>query len=116
MGKSLKQIQAQIDRLQIRAENVRAREVLHVVGRIKLAISHYGLSASDLFAKDERQAVPPTTVKAKRRAPRESLAKGTKVPIKYQDGEGNAWSGRGSRPRWLSARLALGKRLEDFLV
>jgi DNA-binding protein H-NS len=26
------------------------------------------------------------------------------------------WSGRGRRPRWLSAQLELGKRLEDFQI
>ena len=39
-----------------------------------------------------------------------------KMPIKYQDGAGNSWSGRGSQPKWLKAALAGGKTLESFQV
>lgn len=46
--KTLAQIQSQIDKLQKEAEAIRAREVADVVGRIKEAIRHYGLSAADL--------------------------------------------------------------------
>jgi len=38
------------------------------------------------------------------------------VPVKYRDDAGNAWSGRGLKPKWLSAAIAGGKRLEDFAV
>lgn len=37
------------------------------------------------------------------------------VAAKYKDGD-NAWSGRGSQPRWIKAALAEGKRLEDLAV
>ncbi|RZS58580.1 H-NS family nucleoid-associated regulatory protein [Sphaerotilus mobilis] len=46
--KTLAQIQSQIDKLQKEAEAIRAREVADVVGRIKEAIAHYGLTAGDL--------------------------------------------------------------------
>lgn len=42
--------------------------------------------------------------------------KGTKVAAKYKDSEGNTWSGRGSRPRWLRAAIEAGKTLEDFAI
>ena len=44
--------------------------------------------------------------------------KGSVVPIKYRDPENpkNAWTGRGVKPRWLSALLSQGRSLEEFQV
>jgi DNA-binding protein H-NS len=36
--------------------------------------------------------------------------------VKYRDGEGNTWVGRGPRPQWLRDALANGKTLADFAV
>ena len=47
-----------------------------------------------------------------RRGPR----KGHKVAPKYQGPHGEKWSGRGWKPRWLTAAMSEGKRLEDFLI
>ncbi|MCW7539719.1 H-NS histone family protein [Aquabacterium sp. A7-Y] len=57
----------------------------------------------------------PASPKAARR-PAASGKTGRKVPIKYRDDAGNAWSGRGSKPKWLVAALKSGKTLEDFAV
>jgi DNA-binding protein H-NS len=42
--------------------------------------------------------------------------KGHKVAPKYKGPHGEKWSGRGLRPRWLTAALSEGKRLNDFLI
>ena len=42
--------------------------------------------------------------------------KGYKVAPKYQGPHGEKWSGRGLKPRWLTAAMSEGKRLEDFLI
>jgi DNA-binding protein H-NS len=47
---------------------------------------------------------------------RTSAMKGRKVPPKYRGPEGETWAGRGAQPRWLSAALKEGKKLEDFLI
>jgi DNA-binding protein H-NS len=47
---------------------------------------------------------------------RRSGMKGTKVPIKYRDKEGNIWAGRGAQPVWLREKLKAGAKLEDFAV
>lgn len=40
---------------------------------------------------------------------------GSKVEPKYRDpATGDTWSGRGLRPRWLTAHINAGRRLEDF--
>ncbi len=48
---------------------------------------------------------------------RVSVMKGVKVKPKYRDAKtGDTWAGRGVQPRWLTAALKGGKKLEDFLI
>jgi DNA-binding protein H-NS len=47
---------------------------------------------------------------------RGSALKGRKAPIKYRDKSGNAWSGRGAQPRWMTAAIKDGAKRDDFLV
>ena len=42
--------------------------------------------------------------------------KGYKVAPKYKGPDGKEWSGRGKMPRWVTAAMSEGKRLEDFLI
>jgi DNA-binding protein H-NS len=51
-----------------------------------------------------------------RKIGRPSLLKGRKVAIKYRDGSGNTWAGRGAQPVWLREKLKAGAKLEDFAV
>ena len=40
-----------------------------------------------------------------------------KVLPKYRNPKGSeTWAGRGKQPRWLTAQLARGKKLNDFLI
>jgi DNA-binding protein H-NS len=48
----------------------------------------------------------------RRRGPK----KGRKVPPKYRGPRGETWSGRGLRPRWLTAALKSGHKVDDFLI
>ena len=50
----------------------------------------------------------PTRKRAKRA--------GGKVPTKYADNAGNAWSGRGKQPRWMRDAVAKGATVEQFRV
>jgi DNA-binding protein H-NS len=47
--------------------------------------------------------------------PRHALA-GKKIAPKYRGPEGETWSGRGLKPRWLAEALKQGKKVEDFLI
>jgi DNA-binding protein H-NS len=42
--------------------------------------------------------------------------KGAKIPPKYQGPGGETWAGRGALPRWLSALIAKGHKLEEFAI
>src|SRR4030095_4031870 len=48
----------------------------------------------------------------RRRGPK----KGRRVPPKYRGPRGETWSGRGLRPRWLTAALKAGHKIDDFLI
>jgi DNA-binding protein H-NS len=48
---------------------------------------------------------------------RTSAMKGVKVKPKYRDARtGDTWAGRGLQPRWLTAALKAGKKLDDYLI
>lgn len=53
---------------------------------------------------------------AGRRGAKRSVARsaGTVTAPRYGDGNGNVWSGRGPRPKWLKDALAAGKSLAEF--
>jgi len=120
MAKTLAEIQQQIERLQQRAEALKAKEAVGVVQRIRTAIAYYGLTVQDLFNEnDDKLATPKKTkaagqqavstkVVAKKGTPKNASRKGIPVAIKYRDDEGNTWTGRGSKPRWLVAAFEKG--------
>jgi DNA-binding protein H-NS len=45
-----------------------------------------------------------------------STLKGTKVAPKYRGPGGETWAGRGAKPRWLTAAIKKGKKLDSFLI
>jgi DNA-binding protein H-NS len=47
---------------------------------------------------------------------RRSALKGRKVPPKYRGPGGETWAGRGARPRWLSALIRHGRKLDEFAI
>ncbi len=104
MAQTYAQIQDQIASLQKKAEALREKEVQGVIGRIQVAIAHYGLTPEQLFpaSSSSASAGKPGTKRKARTA--------------YSDGQGNAWSGFGKRPAWLREALASGRRLEDLQV
>jgi hypothetical protein len=57
----------------------------------------------DATTKEDFRAIRAT----KKRSGRAGVAK-------YADGNGNTWSGRGKKPKWIKDALAVGKTLEDL--
>src|SRR4051812_19108549 len=45
-----------------------------------------------------------------------SSMRGMKVAPKYRGPDGETWAGRGAKPRWLTAAIKDGKRVQDFLI
>jgi DNA-binding protein H-NS len=119
MAKTYAQIQAQIRKLQQEADALKAKEVAGVVARIQEAITHYGLTAQDLFGPAAGAlAKPKAAAKRGKLVKAAQAAKATKppAPAKYQDDAGHQWSGIGKRPNWFKAALASGKTTADLLA
>ena len=102
---NLLDIQAQIAMLQAEAAKIMHEQRASVIADIKEKMSAYQLVAADLF---DEKAVKVKGVK------RESSSK--PAAIKYRGSNGETWSGRGLKPRWLSAEIEAGKSLNDFLI
>jgi DNA-binding protein H-NS len=45
-----------------------------------------------------------------------SKLKGVKIAPKYKGPKGETWAGRGAKPRWLTAAMKKGKKLDSFLI
>lgn len=63
----------------------------------------YGLSVTDISSAPKMLA---KTAEVARRP----------VAVKYRDDQGNSWTGRGLKPKWLSSAIADGKHIDDFRV
>jgi DNA-binding protein H-NS len=109
MALTLAQITKQIEKLQKEADVLRKAELKGVVERIKVAISHYGLTPDQLgFGK-------PAVVSTKTaKATTSTKSSGEATAPQFANGEGQVWSGRGPRPHWLRDALANGRSLEEF--
>jgi DNA-binding protein H-NS len=92
---------AKIAELQGLAESARKNEVQAAKEKIASIMRDFGLTLADLGGVAKTKPV-------KTRAP---------VPTKYRDdATGQTWTGRGLKPKWLSAALESGKQLNDFAV
>jgi DNA-binding protein H-NS len=75
------------------------------VAKVRALMAEYGLTLADIGSKPAPVAAPA--------APKVSA----KVAPKYRNpATGDTWSGRGLKPKWLSAALADGKTLADFAL
>ncbi len=79
----------------------RDRERSEVKQKIEAIVQNAGFSLGELFSSG-----------------RANLTKGKTVAAKYinPDNKSETWSGRGRKPRWLTAKLDKGGKLEDFSV
>lgn len=117
--RTLSDLDAEIARLQRERDAMREVEVKEVVGRIKVAIAHYGLTAADLGLAEAKRGTRGPSPKAKdlgtKRSRRNGKGTGAVAP-KYTDGQGRTWSGRGRQPAWFAQAIASGKSPEDLRI
>lgn len=100
---TLGELLAQKQALEAQIAQVQRSQRADAIAKVKSLMAEYGLTQSDLGGK------PAATPKA-------AKVKG-KVAAKYRDpASGDTWSGRGLKPRWLSAALAAGRTLSDFAI
>jgi len=76
------------------------------IDEIRRIMAEHGLSTDDVATTARGRKVGTKLDGTERKA----------VAAKYKDDQGNQWTGRGLKPRWLTAALAAGRKLEDFAV
>jgi DNA-binding protein H-NS len=105
---TLEQINHQITKLQDQAAKIADAEKAEVIGKMKVAIDHYGITAADLgLSKSGKSKARKADGKAKPKA--KALGR-----VKYKDDAGNSWTGVGRRPAWFVEALASGKTEADL--
>lgn len=98
------QLKTQAESLLAQAEELRQKEMADAVADIKGKMLEYGITVDML--RRPQPAKPGKAANGKRAA----------VPIKYRDKNGNTWTGRGIKPKWLQKAIADGAKLEQFLL
>lgn len=76
------------------------------IDEIRSLMSAHRLTVSDLSVSGNKSRVPKANGGSVRKP----------VATKYKDGQGNSWTGRGLKPKWLAAALSEGKSIDDFKV
>jgi DNA-binding protein H-NS len=107
--KSPTTIAAQIAKLLAEAKKL-GRKRLAVIKSIVKQMNAHDISINELRQAMGKKSKTGRAKKSATEKPRKS------APVKYKDGEGNTWSGRGRAPRWLVAAEKSGKKREDFAV
>lgn len=102
------QLRAQAAALEAQAAQQKMAARSGVVAQLKATIAEHGISGAELGFKGGKAP--------KARGERSHPSAGKKVAAKYKDNAGNSWTGRGVKPRWLSAALASGATLQSFAI
>jgi len=110
-------LDAQAAELAAKLDAARAEEKQGAIALIKELMARNDVRLSDLGtprSKSARAARPASA------STKPNPLSGKKIPAKYcgvdEEGKPAAWSGRGLQPKWLSAAIAAGCKLEDFRV
>lgn len=100
MATDLAALLKQKEDLDRKIQQMQSAAKAEAIAQVRALMAEHGLMVSDFAA--------PSRVGAKM---------GSHVAPKYRDATtGATWSGRGLKPRWLSAALADGKSLSDFTI
>lgn len=79
------------------------------IAKIKALMAEYGLSMADISSASAARPAAVAKPKAK--------VAGSKVAAKYRNpATGDTWSGRGLKPKWMTAALAAGASISDFAL
>ncbi len=107
---TLQELLAQREALERQIEEVTTKGRTDAIEKIRALMADSGLTVADLGSRGGRGSSGSENKAAKK-------VSGAKVAAKYRDSStGESWSGRGLKPKWLTAALAAGKKIEDFAV
>lgn len=111
-------IQAQIEKLQKQAADIKAKEFDKTVQDTVAKMQAFGITLKDLqqAMTQPRGGRKPKAAGRKTAPKRGSKQAGATVAPKFRGPNGETWSGRGLMPRWLAALVAQGRAKEEFAV
>ena len=111
----LAEIQAQIQKLQKQASDLRSKDFQKTVREIKEKMQAFGITAKDLQGpKAAKGAKVKDTPKV--RTPSAKKVSGSSVAAKFRGPDGQTWSGRGLTPRWMTSLIEQGRTKDEFLI
>ncbi|MBM4231255.1 MAG: H-NS histone family protein [Gammaproteobacteria bacterium] len=85
------------------------------IKKVKALMKKLGVTVADLTGGEAPAKGRPGRRSGKIVKGKKGKRRG-KVAIKYRDGQGNTWSGRGKTPRWLAAAEKAGSKRDQFLI
>jgi len=109
---SAEALKAKIAALQkqlVAAENDKAP----AIRKVRALMKKLGVTVADLAKKPADQKSRKAAPKSARKT---AQKKGAKIPVKYRDDNGNAWTGRGKTPLWIVEAEKAGKSRDSFKV
>lgn len=113
----LQELLAKKATLEREIEQTQRKERSAAIAHVRTLMEQYGITPADLGPSNGRRGRASAAAPKSASTKRASKLKGKKVPPKYRNkATGDAWSGRGLQPKWLTAALAAGKKLSDFAV
>ncbi len=99
----LSELLAQKAALEQQIADVQRAQHSEAVAKVKALMAEHGLTLADIGSASKAAPGP-------KKAP-------SKVAAKFHDpATGDTWSGRGLKPKWLTAALAAGRALSEFAV
>ena len=111
----LVKLRQQIADMEKQAADLQKKNRPTVLAQLREQMAAYGITAEELSRPAPKASRPKVST-----ATQNSSVKGkkpvTSSPIKYRGPEGQAWTGRGTAPKWLNDLLVDGKTRDDFLV
>jgi DNA-binding protein H-NS len=97
---NLKELLAQKAEIEKAIETAKRQGKADAIAKVRGLMAELDVSLEDLKSRGKVEGKPTA-----------------KVAPKYRNAAtGDTWSGRGLKPKWLTAALATGKKLEDFAI
>lgn len=111
----LVKLRQQIAEMEKQATDLQKKNRPAVLAQLREQMAAYGITAEEL-SRPAPKASRPKVSTVKQASPAKGKKPITSSPIKYRGPEGQAWTGRGTAPKWLNNLLVDGKTRDDFLV
>ena len=111
-------LQSQILKLQKQEAELKLKEFASTVADIRAKMQAFGITVKDLGGKAgaKKSKVGRPAKAGKVAKVRKSKAAGVPVAAKFKGPAGEAWSGRGLTPKWLTSLEAQGRSRAEFAV